>query len=136
MRQRRVLFHKLADFVAISHRHEYVSQHQIRPQIGNLAYRGLAIANGNHVYALVFQGQTHHLLDVAVVVRNQNPGHRTSSEDTATAPHTTAQLYWSIRSNTRQRQPEACVSEGEYRISILICAPTSKKAGHGETQLK
>src|SRR5258707_1059203 len=79
MRQRRIVFHKLANFVAISYRHEYVSQYQIRPQIGNLPYRGLAIANGNHVYALIFQGQTHHLLDVAVVVRNQNPGHRTSS---------------------------------------------------------
>src|SRR6266446_10251893 len=56
-----------------------------------------------------------------------------SSEDTATAPHTTAQLYWSIRSNTRQRQPEACVSEGEYRLFNSHMRANSKKAGHGET---
>ena len=79
MCERRIVLHKLANFVAISHRHEYVSKHQIRLQIGYLPYRGLTVANGNHVYALIFQGQTYHLLDVAVVVRNQNPGHRTSS---------------------------------------------------------
>src|SRR6266436_2038003 len=38
-----------------------------------------------------------------------------SSGDTAAAPHATAQLYWSIRSKTRQRSLEACVAEGEYR---------------------
>src|SRR4029077_8976790 len=37
--------------------------------------------------------------------------------DAATVPHTIAQLYWSIRGKTRQREVEACVSEGEYRVS-------------------
>src|SRR5258708_22377752 len=40
--------------------------------------------------------------------------------DTATAPHTIAQLYWSIGSHMRQREPEACVSEGEYRASVRM----------------
>src|SRR6266478_1137562 len=132
MRQRRIVLHVLADFVAVPHRHEHVRQDQIGTYIGNFAYRGLAVSNSDHVYALILQGQTDHLLDVAVVVRNQNPGHRTSSEETATAPHTTAQLYWSIRSNTRQRQPEACVSEGEYRLFNSHMRANSKKAGHGE----
>src|SRR5260221_12920851 len=90
MRQRRIVLYVLANFVAVSHRHEYVSQHQVRPQVGNLAYRGLTVANGNHLYPVVFQGQTYHLLDIAVVVRNQNPGHRTSS-GRYNHPHTTAQ---------------------------------------------
>src|SRR5258706_15529450 len=126
MRQRRIVFHILANFIAISHRHEHVRQHQIRPHIRNFAYGGLTVANGNHVYALILQGQTHHLLDVAVVVRNQNLGHRTSSGDTTTAPHTTSQLYWSIRPNTRQRELDACVSEGEYRASTRITYEQTK----------
>src|SRR5882762_11896083 len=79
MCQRRVVLNVLANFVAISYRHEHVSQYQIGAYIRDFADRGLTVADGNHVYALILQGQTDHLLDVAVVVRNQNPGHRTSS---------------------------------------------------------
>src|SRR4029077_13482891 len=45
----------------------------------NFSHSCFAIANGNDVDALIFQGQPHHLLDVAIVVRNQNSRHRTSS---------------------------------------------------------
>src|SRR5580704_9943408 len=49
--------------------------------------------------------------------------------DTATAPHTTAQLYWSIRSHMRQRELESCVSEVEYRASMPILC-NQRKSGH------
>src|SRR5437660_573614 len=48
--------------------------------------------------------------------------------DTATAPHTTSQLYWSIGSHMRQRELEACVSEGEYRAPRQSPQPTKKRA--------
>src|SRR5882762_11041083 len=48
--------------------------------------------------------------------------------DTATAPHTIAQLYWSIGSHMRQRELEACVSEGEYRPSVRMPC-NQRKAG-------
>src|SRR5260221_8093108 len=48
--------------------------------------------------------------------------------DTATAPHTTSQLYWSIGSHMRQRELEACVSEGEYRAPMQSAQSTKKRA--------
>src|SRR5712692_4507903 len=48
--------------------------------------------------------------------------------DTATAPHTTAQSYWSIRPNTRQRYPEGGVSEGEYHV-FNVLLPCKQKGG-------
>jgi len=47
--------------------------------IGYLANRGFTVADGDDVDALILQGKPDHLLDIAVVVRNQNLGHRTSS---------------------------------------------------------
>ncbi len=85
MRKRSIHFHVLANFIAIPHRHEYVRKHQVRANIRNLSHRRFAITNGNDVDALILQGEPHHLLDVAVVVRNQNLGHRTSSGDTLPA---------------------------------------------------
>ena len=79
MSQCRIFFHKLANFVAIPYRHKHIGEHQIRLHIGNFAHRGLAVAHGHNLDALVFQRQTHHLLNVAVVVRHQDLGHRTSS---------------------------------------------------------
>ena len=75
MRQRRIHFHKLANFVAVSYRHEHVGEHQVRPHVGDLAHGRLAVSNRHNVNARVFQGKTDHLLDVAVVVRNQNFRH-------------------------------------------------------------
>jgi hypothetical protein len=49
--------------------------------IRNFPHGGLAVAHGNDFDALILQGKSHHLLDVAVVVRNQNLGHQTSSND-------------------------------------------------------
>src|SRR5258708_38500909 len=49
--------------------------------------------------------------------------------DTATAPHTIAQLYWSIGSHMRQRELEACVSEGEYRAAVRMPC-NQRKSGH------
>jgi hypothetical protein len=49
--------------------------------------------------------------------------------DAATVPHTIAQLYWSIRSKTRQREVEACVSEGEYRIFNSHVRANKQKGG-------
>src|SRR5262249_51881501 len=80
----RVLLYVVADFIAVADRHENVRQDQVGPHIGNLAYRSFAISDGYNVNALILQGQAHHLLDVAVVIRNQDLGHRTSSEGTHT----------------------------------------------------
>src|SRR5271167_2117756 len=104
--------------------------------VGNFSYRGFAVAHGYHVDALVFQRQAHHLLDVAVVVRHQDLGHRTSSGrnlyprhltlylaaifHALAAPqryalpeflwkHSRAPLYLSIRPNTRQCEQGASV---------------------------
>ena len=93
MRQGRIIFHELADFIAVANRHENVSQNQIRLQIGNFANGGFAIAHGNDFNTLIFQGENYHLLNVAVVVRNQDLGHRTSS---AAPTHTSRGLSgWS-----------------------------------------
>jgi hypothetical protein len=43
--------------------------------IGDFSHSGFAIADSNNVDALILQSQRHHLLDVAVVVRNQNLYH-------------------------------------------------------------
>src|SRR5882762_7880897 len=48
--------------------------------------------------------------------------------DTATAPHTTSQLYWNIGSHMRQREPLARVSEGEYHASMRRPQLTKKRA--------
>src|SRR5271155_4117820 len=105
--------------------------------VGNFSHRGFAVAHGHDVDALVFQRQAHHLLDVAVIVRHQDLGHRTSSGRnlyprhfthylaailTLAAPqryalpeifrkHSRAPLYLSIRLNTRQCEQGASVSE-------------------------
>ena len=75
MRQSGIHFHKLADFIAVSHRHEHVGEHQVRPHIRDLSHRRFAVSNSDHVNALIFQCKTDHLLDVAVVVGNQNLRH-------------------------------------------------------------
>ncbi len=82
MRQRRIRLHILANLITVPHRHEHVGEHQVGMQIGDFPHGGFTVANGNDVNALIFQGKPHHLLNVAVVVRNQNSGHRTSSDDT------------------------------------------------------
>src|SRR5258708_21473853 len=78
-------FYVLENFITVPARHEYVRKRQVRANIGDLAQRCFAITHGNDVNALIFQGEPHHLLDVAVVIRNQNLGHRTSSGDTLPA---------------------------------------------------
>ncbi len=74
MRQGGIHLYVLANFISVPNRHEYIGEHQVRAQIGN--------SNRNDVDALILQSQPNHLLDVAVVVRNQNLRHRTSSGDT------------------------------------------------------
>jgi hypothetical protein len=119
VRKRAIRFNVLANFVSISDRHEHIRQHQIRAYIRNLSHRRFAIAHGDDVDALIFQGKPHHLLDVAVIVRDQNPSHRTSSNDTlpawatlSTRPYEMAlPMYWSIRWTARQSQRGECVSE-------------------------
>src|SRR5271154_3229080 len=85
MRQRRIRLHVLANFISVAHGHKHIGEHQVRPNIGDLAHGGFAVAHGHHFDTLISQGQPHHLLDVAVVVRNQNLGHRTPSGDTPPA---------------------------------------------------
>jgi hypothetical protein len=65
----------LANFVSIADGHEHIGKHQIRAYIRNLAHRRFAIADGNDIDALIFQGEPHHLLDVAVIVGYEDPGH-------------------------------------------------------------
>jgi hypothetical protein len=65
----------LANFVSIADGHENVSKNEVRAYIGNFSYRRFTVANSNDVDALIFQGKAHHLLDVAVIVGNENPGH-------------------------------------------------------------
>src|SRR5271163_98966 len=106
--------------------------------VGNFSHRGFAVAHGHHVDALVFQRQAHHLLDVAIIVRHQDLGHRTSSGrnlyprrftqylaaifHSLAAPqrcslpeifrkYSRAPLYLSIRPNTRQCEQGSSVSE-------------------------
>ena len=86
MRESRVALHILANFVAISHRHEHVGQNQIRFDVGNFANGGFAIAHRNDVNTLIFQGKPDHLLNVAVVVRDKNLRHRRSSGNLDPAP--------------------------------------------------
>src|SRR5260370_32947916 len=71
-----------ANFISVPNRHEYLREHQVRAQIGDFTHGCFTVANRNDVDALILQSQPNHLLDVAVVVRNQNLGHRTSSGDT------------------------------------------------------
>src|ERR1051325_9610487 len=102
MRKRRIILHILANFIAVPNRHENVRENQIRLYIGNFANSGLAVANGNDVDPLILQGQSHHLLDVAVIVRNKNLRHRSSANLSAVPwanlPGDTVPLsYWSIR---------------------------------------
>src|SRR5205814_850114 len=72
MRKRSIHLHVLANFIPVSHWHEYVGKHQVRTQIGDFPHGCFAVANGNDFDALIFQGQPHHLLDVAVIVRDQD----------------------------------------------------------------
>src|SRR5579863_5455422 len=139
MRNRRIICYAFADFVAISNRHEHVCKHQVRLQIRNLADRGFAIAHRNDFDALILQGQPYHLLDVAIVVRNQDLGHRLSS-----AAHTrpksrrkgcgSLQEYWSIEGGTRQRKPPLGVSEGTCRRYRHCSAATVYLAGQSTTR--
>src|SRR2546425_4380059 len=122
--QLRVRLDELADLVAVAHGHENIREHEVRPQIGNLPYGGFAIADGNNVDTLILQGRRNHLLDVAVVVSNQNPGHRTHS----TCSHPSSGLYhryWSIRALWRQRKAGGYVSKGamsntDSRTSVYV----------------
>jgi len=61
------------------YRHKHVRQNQVGANIRNLPDRGFTVTDSDDVDALILQGQPDHLLYVAVVVRNQNLGHRTSS---------------------------------------------------------
>ena len=70
VREALVGLHVLANFVAIAHRHEDVRQNQVGAHFGELAHRRLAVAHRDNGDAHIFQGQRHHLLDVAVVVRH------------------------------------------------------------------
>jgi len=75
LRKARILFDVFAYFVPIAHRHKNIRQHHIRIQIGHAAHGGFAIADGNHINSVFRERQRNHLLDVAVVVGDQNPGH-------------------------------------------------------------
>ena len=83
--------------------------------------RTAARFHGNHD-SVVPPGQVDHLLDIAIVVRNQNLCHRTSSGKIPRHPHTKTQPYWSIQRRLRQRQPERCVSEVKYRVVKKVLA--------------
>src|SRR5215467_8405629 len=86
MRKSRVIFHVLANFIAVADGHKHVSQNQIWFYVGDFANRCFAIAHGNDVNALILQGKPDHLLDVAVVVRNKNFCHRRPSENAGNPP--------------------------------------------------
>src|SRR5271167_1638445 len=125
--------------------------------VGNFSHCGFAVAHGHHVDALVFQRQAHHLLDVAVVVRHQDLGHRTSSGrnlyprrftpylaaifHSLAAPqryafpeifrkYSRAPLYLSIRPNTRQCEQGASVSETNTGPMAYITAASTRTRGY------
>src|SRR6266550_7601551 len=92
-----------------------------------------AISNGHYVNALIFQGKTDHLLDVAVVVRNENLRHYTASGDTSPAQATPAApqpkkacpawLHWSIRGRARQSYWGRTVSQNNTAHSHSSTRP-------------
>src|SRR5580704_11719176 len=112
-----VLLDVLANFVAIAYRHEHVGKHQVRLHVRQFPHCGFAIAHSDHVNSLVLQGQSHHLLDIAVVVRNQDLGHRTSSKHPRFALHP-SKLYWSTRRWGRQSPHRSSVSEVDMLLSV------------------
>src|SRR4030095_13955883 len=117
MRKGSSVFHKLANFIAVGNWHENCRQNEVGFHIGNLADGCLAVAHGHNFNSLILQGENYHLLDIAVVVRNQDLGHRTSSDaPTQTRRDRTSAHcpldYWSIGDGTRQRKPPKGVSEG------------------------
>jgi hypothetical protein len=74
-----IVFDVLANLIPVSYGHKHVRQYQVWANIGNLPDRGFTVADGDDVDALIFQGKPDHLLYVAVVVRDQNLSHCTSS---------------------------------------------------------
>ena len=74
-RKPRIFLYVLADFVSIAHGHEHIGQHDVRIQIRQAPHRRFAIADGDDINPMFFERQRNHLLDVAVVVGDQNPGH-------------------------------------------------------------
>src|SRR5215469_15819794 len=91
MRKGRVLFYVIADLIAVTDGHKHIRQNQVRAHIRNFAHCGFAVADSYDVNALILQGESDHFLDVAVVVRNQDLGHRTSSDAPA---HTRTAASW------------------------------------------
>src|SRR5205085_9335152 len=132
MRQRGIHLHKLANFVAVSYRHEHIGEHQVRTHVRELSHGRFAIPNGDNVDALILQSQTDHLLDVAVVVRDQNLRHYTPSGE-ATLVNATwalpqqeticpASLYWSIRGRGRQ-SPRGTVCRKAILLNCTLLPP-------------
>jgi hypothetical protein len=63
------LFQEFTNFVAVAHRHKNIGENQIRNNLRGFADASFTVPNGDNVYALAFEGERHHLLNIAVVVR-------------------------------------------------------------------
>ena len=128
--------HELANFISISHRHKHVGKHQVWMHVRDLPHCRLAIPNGNDVNALILQRKHHHLLDVAVVVRNQNFWHQTPSGDTSPG-HATPNAPWPCRipclivlEHSRMKASivteEVCVGSEYYLLAPFLGASRAK----------
>jgi hypothetical protein len=71
-----IILDELANFVTTAYGHEDIGEHEVWAEFRYFPNRSIAIANRYDVDALIFEGQSNHLLDVAVIVGHEYAGHR------------------------------------------------------------
>ncbi len=93
---------------------------RVRVYLGDFSHRCFAVSDRHDLNAVVFQRKTHHLLDIAVVVRNQDLGHRTPSGNTPTPDVQTAlRLPFIAAARSSPFAAIACLQGGLHSIGAL-----------------